>query len=970
MRYRVPFSWGVFALCLAFLTSSVWAETVYLDQLDLTKSVCGWSNTKANRSANNNPLSVGGQAFERGVGTHPNGHIAVQLDGFATRFTAKVGIDDEVGTKGHAEFQIFGDEELLWRSDFMIGGQAAQDVEVDLEGVELLLLIVDTGPEGFGHDHTDWIEAAIEYSGAAPKTIYVTKTRDGRYVQELTVDDLMDEMTARYVSLQRQIANPLPDHVNEQAFRVEATILPEDRDPIDVVLRRTHALLQKLQEMENGPTLTAEGTALAALNTRNVEIALDDQEARTALFADVLELRRAIAFQNPLLAFEDILFIKRHFNPNSEKTGNHMCDQFFGFHGRQGGGLYVLEGAFTDEPSVRGVLDDITIENGRYEEIALDKSWAFLSPELSYDGETILFAATDAKEPRHTYTWDANNTYHIFQTNIAGDYLRQVTDGPYNDFDPCVLPNGRIAFISERRGGYGRCHGRPVPSYTLHSMNYDGSDITMLSPHETNEWQPSVGRNGMILYTRWDYVDRGFNQAHHPWITTPDGCDSRPIHGNYGRAANARPHFEADIRQIAGSDKLVATAACHHGQGYGALVVIDPKVPDDDAMGPVRRLTPDQMFPEAEVPTHRGPADYSTAMPLSEDFYLCVYDAFSKSDAGEANNYGLYLIDSFGNRILLHRDPAISCMSPLPVRERIPPVNIPPRTLAAAPLQEGDTFFPYEDDELPTHGNITLINVYDTERPFADDVVINSLRIVQLLPKTTPFAHNPAIGYGSQKGARSVLGTVPVEEDGSAYFSMPVNVPVYFQALDENGMAIQSMRSATYVHPGEELVCQGCHERRHSRAGVMRNLPDAVRRPPSEIEAEVDGSNPFNYPRLVQPVLDAHCVECHAEPTSDTFALDQGAQGQHFFTSYQNLKSYSFYFDSASWTEPKTFPGQFGAHASKLYQLLAEGHHDVELAPEEMRRLTLWLDSNSDFYGSYENIEPQRAGEVVWPTLY
>ena len=223
----------------------------------------------------------------------------------------------------------------------------------------------------------------------------------------------------------------------------------------------------------------------------------------------------------------------------------------------------------------------------------------------------------------------------------------------------------------------------------------------------------------------------------------------------------------------------VAHSNVPRGQAYGSLVIVDPKVPDDDAMAPVRRLTPDQLFPESECATHCGPANYATAWALSKDFHLCVYDAFSRSNAGEANSYGVYLIDSFGNRDLIYRD--------------------------------------------------------------------------------------PAIGYGSQKGARAILGTVPVESDGSASFLLPVNVPVCFQALDGDGLAVQAMRSATYVHPGETLTCQGCHEPRHVAPKSPPQTPIAMRRAPSRIQPEVEGSKPFSYPRLVQPVLDRQCVKCNAE---------------------------------------------------------------------------------------------------------
>jgi len=179
------------------------------------------------------------------------------------------------------------------------------------------------------------------------------------------------------------------------------------------------------------------------------------------------------------------------------------------------------------------------------------------------------------------------------------------------------------------------------------------------------------------------------------------------------------------------------------------------------------------------------------------------------------------------------------------------------------------------------------------------------------------------------------------------------------------------MRSATYVKPGEELFCQGCHEGRHRGGLSPTNVPLAFRREPSAIKADVDGTKPFSFPRLVQPVLDKHCADCHEKEAKEgkTFSLGRGAEGAHFYDSFSNLRPYVFYYDSASFTESKSYPGKFGSYASKLRTILKAGHYDVKLTPEEMHRLTVWMDNNGDFYGSYENLEPQRRGEIVQPTL-
>ena len=784
------------------------------------------------------------------------------------------------------------------------------------------------------------------------------------------------------VAIKRAPRKPVNAHrwpAASQVFHTASLPDPADRDELDAVLRRTGVLLAHLKTLPACPGLESEEARLAEMKAKAAQIDPGGEE-RDALLEQACLLRRKVAFSNPLLDFDKILFIKRHFCPNAEMTGNHMCDQFFGFNAIRGGGLFVLEKPFSDAPAVRNLLEKSVCETGRLKGKELTSDGGFLSPELSFDGKQILFAWTEIageERDRHRYQapWKENNTYKIFRVNVDGSALTQLTDGIWNDFDPCFLPSGRIMFISERRGGFGRCHGRPVPSFTLHSMNDDGSDIVTLSPHETNEWGPSVANDGMVVYTRWDYVDRGFNQAHHAWTTTPDGRDPRSVHGNFSPNQRARPHFEIGLRAVPGSRKFMATAACHHGQAYGSIILIDPSVPDDNAMGPVKRMTPDQLFPEAEIGTHGPPANYGTPHPLSENFFLCVYDAESRSNAGTENNYGIYLVDAFGNKELLYRDPAISCLDPIPLKPRPAPHVIPHMTAVGKPLEPGETFVSPDPASIPEFGTVGVMNVNESIYPMTELPKITSLRIVQLLPKTTPMANNPRIGFGDQKSARMVLGTVPVEDDGSAFFKVPVNRPVYFQALDASGLAVQSMRSATYVHPGEMLTCIGCHDSRSAGFASNQLRPTAMEREPSEIAPDVAGSKPFSYPILVQPVLDRNCVECHVKSRAKGEKAPDLSRGEKrsakdWFTSYQSLRPYVFFWNNAAFDSvPDSKPGQVGARASKLYQMLEKGHHDLKLSKDDMYRLTLWMDCNSDFFGSYENLDQQAEGKVVWPGL-
>jgi hypothetical protein len=225
-----------------------------------------------------------------------------------------------------------------------------------------------------------------------------------------------------------------------------------------------------------------------------------------------------------------------------------------------------------------------------------------------------------------------------------------------------------------------------------------------------------------------------------------------------------------------------------------------------------------------------------------------------------------------------------------------------------------------------------------------------------------------ALAGDSVVPVRHVLGTVPVEEDGSVHFTVPANRELFFQALDERGLAVQSMRSATYLQKGEHLVCMGCHERKHRAPLATTGSPLALQRPASSIQSDVDGTAPFSYPRLVQPVLDRHCVSCHAEHPDKPINLARAPIQDKWYASYHSLLPYAF---TDYGNNLRTIPGQFGARASRLFDILQKGHYDVKLSEEDLHRLTVWLDCSSMFYGVYEKEggEAQLQGLVARPTL-
>lgn len=783
-----------------------------------------------------------------------------------------------------------------------------------------------------------------------------------------------------------------------ETYRPDALVIPTDRDPLDLLLRRTSALLADLCARPSTRVLISEQRELDTLRTASATVSPSDHAARQRLFERLLPLRRRIAFANPLLDFRELLFIKRELRGVME----HCCDQFYGQQQRSGGGLFALVEPFGPAPVLRDLLADAPVANGRLQGTRLafgtratqgQDGGSVLSPALSYDGQTVVFAYVEGSGSRrhishldHTDNghWERGFCYHLFAVRADGRNLTQLTDGTFNDVQPCFTPAGRIAFISERRGGYLRC-GRLCPTFTLFDMADDGSDIRCLSFHETNEWSPAVMHDGNLLWTRWDYIDRHGCAAHHPWTTAPDGRNPRPVHGNYSFRYQ-RADMELDTRPIPDSHLLVSTAAPHHGQAFGSLIIIDPRAEDDDAMAPVRRLTPDAGFPESQ----KGSQTYGTAWPLNDTYFLCAYEPVEVKGTGQRHLFGLYLLDAFGNKELIYRDPGVACLSPMPLRATPAPPVIPEQRQPPAPGARGEAV-------------VSIADIYASQQPWPDGTRITALRIWQLFPLSVASAevsHNIGIqlpeGFDSINMARAVLGTIPVESDGSAHFKAPAGVELFFQALDAEGCAVQSMRSATAFVPGERAACVGCHEPKSAAAPARPSapMPLALRRAASDLTPGPEGSNPFSFPRLVQPVLDARCVACHAEkikaappgekppPRLDCGIVEHPGKGwmnttTRYTAAYLSLAvpyGFTSYGAGRDWASPRfyrTLPGAFGARASKLYALLQQGHHGVSLTHDERLRLVTWLDSVCQFYGVYEKEggEAQLAGGIAHPTL-
>ncbi|MBM3861329.1 MAG: hypothetical protein FJ395_17010 [Verrucomicrobia bacterium] len=678
-------------------------------------------------------------------------------------------------------------------------------------------------------------------------------------------------------------------------------------------------------------------------------------------YLEVRLRKRELMLGNPLLKFNELLICKR-----AMPSWSHLVAQYFGWRQRGGGGLFALP-----KPGYSLATRNITgtqLPTGSY-----------LEPRLSYDGKRILFSfvACDSTTPVPTSLppneeGKDERYYHLYEIGVDGTGLRQLTSGTYDDMMAEYLPDGGIVFCSSRRKGHSRCFGAEYSqrwhSYTLHRADRDGRNIRTLSYNDVSEWFPAISEAGQILFARWDYIDRDAVTHQNLWSCRPDGSNPMAVWGN----GLPSPHCTFQAKPIPGSHKLVFIASAHHAVTAGPVCLLDTSI-GLNAPEAVERVTP-LIYPEAE----RGQLGewYESPWPLSEDYFLVAYSPFRLRMQGEHaktpnrdNALGVYLLDRRGNRELLYRDPAIGATTPIPIAARpAPPV-------LASHLPENP----------PPHGEMMIYDVYQG----LDGVPrgsIAAIRIVQLFPKTTFVANKPAMGLAGEENGRAILGTVPVESDGSARFLVPAGKKILFQAIDKDGFARRIMRSSTYVQPGEVTSCTGCHEYSGTTRPNQSNAPLAMRRPPSNIEPGPLGGRPFSFVEVVQPVLDRHCVKCHSGAKSKGKSDLTGTPEKGFTRSYWSLCG------SNAWQERRLKPeldaqdlvprywmrNQIqitppddirSARRSRLMRMLLDppGHNNVKLSDDDIRRLAAWIDCNAIFYGVYDSDgqAKQLAGQPV-----
>jgi hypothetical protein len=685
--------------------------------------------------------------------------------------------------------------------------------------------------------------------------------------------------------------------------------------PVARTLLQMEDLIVRLEE--KGVDVSAEKKELAALQQRG-----DDETA----YLDARLAKRRLMFRDPDLApLQKILFVKRHPYLSSHNYSDILDSRF-----TPGGGICVLE-----IPRRDGRLDPADAKLATL----FDSTAGIVRDAVAdYAAKKIYFAYRPSKSPVEGWS----PYWHLMAMNVAGGDARQISDGPYHDYYPCPLPDGGLSFISTRCRGRFLCW-RPQ-SFVLFRMDGNGENIRPLSFANLSEWSPVVMRDGRILWTRSEYLDKGANFGHTLWAIHPDGTSPELIYGN--NTINCY----LNAREVPNSRELVCAIISHGGDHNGPIGLIDASKGPYEPTG-LTNITPD-IAPHYDMSWPRREC-FRDPSPVSRDYYLVSH--------APADRFGLYVIDRYGNRELLYFDPAIGSMTPTVLRPTPAPPALSTSIQADAKSDVGQ--FTVADvyqglDPLVPHGKVKYIRVCEEVRPVLDQMPNGEFR-QDHKPSFPDFYATPVHKVSGPFGwptyvAKASLGLATVEPDGSASFYAPAGKVLYFEALDENFNELQRMRSVIQLQPGEKRSCIGCHEKRQTAPVVSATI--ASRRAPVKLKEPSWGAEPFSYERVVQPVWDTKCVRCHDATHKRGINLTSALDKEKVPASYRTLISggWVHYFNcSYGARHHMAEPLSFGTLKSRLKPVLDGEHNNVKLTADEMHRVKCWIDLNCPLWPDY-----------------
>lgn len=646
---------------------------------------------------------------------------------------------------------------------------------------------------------------------------------------------------------------------------------------------------------------------------------------KAKLDAEFASLRRDALLANPLLDFDRMLVVQRH----PAKMGLPQ-----NWEGNSSLPKRGYQNAIAELSSLR--------TNAELKVLFQPPQGEFVGDvDLDFDAARLLFSMPGS-----------NGCWQVFEMDADGSKLRQlplITEPDVDNYDACYLPDGNIIFGSTAPFTGVPCVLGASHVANLHRFDRGTGAIRRLTFEQDHNWCPAVLNDGRVLYLRWEYTDLPHAYSRILFRMKPDGTDQKEFYGSGSYWPNAL--FYA--RPIPGSaTKFVAVVGGHHGEARtGELVLFDTALGHFEAEGAIQRIPGRGRKVEPVIRDNLTDASwpkYLHPWPLSDKYFLV------SARPTPGSRWGLYLADVFDNLLLIKEDPdGRALLEPIPFRAASRPPVVP------------STVQPDRKDAL-----VYVQDVYSG--PGLAGVPRGTVR--QLRVFTYHFSYYGMGGQVHRVGLdgpwdiKRIMGTVPVEADGSVFFSVPANTPFSVQPLDKDGAALQLMRSWMTAMPGETLSCVGCHDQQNSTP-KSEGRARALRKPPAAIAPWHGPVRGFSFTREVQPVLDRFCVGCHngkagraevpdfrAAPAVNIRAGDPTySHGGKFPPSYLALRSHVRGHTIESDLHLLT-PCEFSADTTELVQTLRQGHHGVKLDAGAWDRLTTWIDLNTPAHGTWSEI--------------
>lgn len=608
------------------------------------------------------------------------------------------------------------------------------------------------------------------------------------------------------------------------------------------------------------------------------------------------------------------------------------------------------------------------------ETLLKDTAGVFRDPDVHFDGKHVVFAWKKSRK---------EDDFHLYELEMPSRKLKQLTSGlGFADIEPIYLPDENIMFNSTRNGSSVDCWTVEVSN--LYLCDREGRYMRQVGFDQVHTSNPTLLNDGRVVYTRWEYNDRGQVFMQPLCQMNPDGTGQAEYYGGNSFFPTTVTH----TREIPGTRKVMATILGHHTPQHGKLCIIDPEAGRDENEG-VMLVAPLRKPEAVKVDAYGQFTDqFQHPYPLNENEFLISYTPLGYH-VGHPMQFGIYWMTPAGDRELLVSDASISCNQPVLLAER------------ERPFQRINTV-----DYTKEEGIYYMQNIYEGNGlKGVEPGTIKKLRIVEPVYRVASIgaafgfdegggghAFSP-VGVGNASwDVKRILGTVEVEPDGSAFFKVPCRTPLYFQALDENNRVVQTMRSWSTLQPGETQSCVGCHEHKNTVPVASHPVSMAMNSGIRKIEPEGIGDRSFSYIKEVQPIWDAHCISCHDGVKSklslkgDLKVVDQQTK-RKFSDSYLSLThAHHMTRDNDSWqgdahhpevnwisnlSQPTLLPPYYaGSNTSNLIKRLENGHGGCKLSKEELETVALWIDLCVPFIGDYREANNWTQEEQDYYTYY